>query len=576
MHLTKEDQDRIRGELSDDDLEISKGQLMFDNVDSFVTMSRDNTSVIEADLYPFDSDPGNYEFWDKAGQIVGNLMELRALNIHFLPSDDYGGDEVRMHDWEILTRILRKLRRKVALRLDTEDYDAEVEEIQGLARAIHGHPMISGFQHSPTGFTFANLAPWCSSLATLPSLETVILGLQEPETEEQRDLVNLEPLKELLRAPALRCVTFDSFYFTNALCHVVASALEEGSSVIDISFDEECTFPDGGRAIIANALKINASVTHVKFLDECDEPVCNTLAAVLLCNSTLQNLSLELPEDAGGRWISSIFLSLGTNTTLKSLSVRTFDKFGDELCAAIRNGLAPNSTLEELSLYNMFPIGDDGAVSARNALSFLRTNTALKSLTVSFFRTLTRGVLEESYVSPFRLEAVKLMEDNSFLESLTIDNSSGSCKVKFEDLLEIISALQLNTTLKTLGFQCSDNNLYFTDNEVSQLVPILMKNYGLEHLVPDMDIRCSNDRTVKAILRLNGAGRRYLIKDGSSISKGVEVLNAVNDDINCVFLHLLENPGLCNRRAVDATMRSRRLGANLDESSSRGKRERPL
>jgi hypothetical protein len=55
------------------------------------------------------------------------------------------------------------------------------------------------------------------------------------------------------------------------------------------------------------------------------------------------------------------------------------------------------------------------------------------------------------------------------------------------------------------------------------------------------DIPCADDGTVKAILRLNAAGRRYLIKDGSSISKGVDVLSAVSDEIDCVFLHLLEN-----------------------------------
>jgi hypothetical protein len=56
---------------------------------------------------------------------------------------------------------------------------------------------------------------------------------------------------------------------------------------------------------------------------------------------------------------------------------------------------------------------------------------------------------------------------------------------------------------------------------------------------------------VDAILRLNKAGRRYLIEDGSSISKGVEVLSKVESSINCVFLHLLENPRLCDRRAVE-------------------------
>jgi hypothetical protein len=164
-----------------------------------------------------------------------------------------------------------------------------------------------------------------------------------------------------------------------------------------------------------------------------------------------------------------------------------------------------------------------------------------------------------------------MMAENAFLESLTIKTGSTT----FEELFALISALQLNTTLKTLGlefFWPSDQYIDLTDDEVNQLVSILIKNYGLEHVVPD--ILCADDRTVKAILRLNGAGRRYLIEDGSSLLKGVEVLSAVKDDINCLFLHLLKNPGLCDRRAVETTTKNRRPGANLDESSSRGKRER--
>jgi hypothetical protein len=41
------------------------------------------------------------------------------------------------------------------------------------------------------------------------------------------------------------------------------------------------------------------------------------------------------------------------------------------------------------------------------------------------------------------------------------------------------------------------------------------------------------------------------------------------DDVNCVFLHLLESPTLCGRRAVETTTSSSwRPVANLDESST--------
>jgi hypothetical protein len=220
-------------------------------------------------------------------------MELKLIAIDFLSFNNDNDDEgdIRMHNWETLTRILPYVRHTISLSLSEEGYNAEVEEIQDLARAIHGHPMISVFDCNSEKFTSANFDSRCSALVTLPSLERVHFGLSERETEEEGVLLNLEPLKELLRAPALRFVAFEDFYFNSELCYATANALEEGSSIIDITFNNQCSFPDGGRAIIANALKINATVTDTRFFDNCDEPFGNSLAAVLLCNSTLQNLT---------------------------------------------------------------------------------------------------------------------------------------------------------------------------------------------------------------------------------------------------------------------------------------------
>jgi hypothetical protein len=539
---------QVRDELSKIVLEIAKeNAFMFDNIDSFVALSRENFIVTEVMLYPFDSDAGNYENWDKVGEIIGNIVKLQTLSIQFLPyndNDEDAGDRARP-DWEILTRILRKLRRKVAIFLITgEDY-VQVEVIEGFARAIDGHTMISEF-NSEYPFTYADVGLWCSTLATLPFLQRLVFGLQEPETEEQRNVVDIEAFKELLQAPALAFVHFYRFHFTDALCHATANALEEGSSISSISFESRCSFPDGGRAVIANALKLNTRVTSIRFLGDFDDPLCNTLAAVLLCNSTLRALVVQAATHGRTRgkgiWFSPIFLSLGMNTTLSGLSVNICDEFGDELCAAIRNGLAKNSTLTFLALESMLPSDDDGAVSARNALSFLHSNTTLTSLRVTF----ERGQVE-SYGSAFRLEAVKMIEENPFLKSLSITTG---WDIQFEELLAIVSALRLDTTLNKLDLQhLNFNSLHLTEDEVKQLVPILMKNYGLG------DLLLGGNQTVEAILRLNRAGRRYLIEDGSSISKGVDVLSTVSDDIDCVLLHLLENPSLCDRRAAETTTR---------------------
>jgi hypothetical protein len=75
--------------------------------------------------------------------------------------------------------------------------------------------------------------------------------------------------------------------------------------------------------------------------------------------------------------------------------------------------------------------------------------------------------------------------------------------------------------------------------------------------------------------QLNKAGRRYLVQDGSSISKGVDGLSKVNNDINCLFLHLLENPRLCDRSAVEMVTADESNGTstNPTTSSGGGKRE---
>ena len=51
--------------------------------------------------------------------------------------------------------------------------------------------------------------------------------------------------------------------------------------------------------------------------------------------------------------------------------------------------------------------------------------------------------------------------------------------------------------------------------------------------------------TVQALVLLNKAGRRYMASDPSNHQAGVRVLEQVVDNINCLFLHLRENPLLC-------------------------------
>jgi hypothetical protein len=114
-----------------------------------------------------------------------------------------------------------------------------------------------------------------------------------------------------------------------------------------------------------------------------------------------------------------------------------------------------------------------------------------------------------------------------------------------EDYLAFVAAIQPNTTLQI--FQLSGKNFCLDDGEMKDFIAVLMKNFGLEAI---MELRHDSE-DIRSIFDSNQAGCRYLVKDEPSISKGDDVLSRVRSNINSVFLHLLENPRLCDRGAVE-------------------------
>jgi hypothetical protein len=135
-----------------------------------------------------------------------------------------------------------------------------------------------------------------------------------------------------------------------------------------------------------------------------------------------------------------------------------------------------------------------------------------KNSTLETLEWIRGGPLDRAYVTSFRIAAVE--------------------------------ALQLNMTLKSLCIGDASPQ-YMADDEVKHLTSTVKKNYRLESLhYFDSDVWLGS---LRFILRLSRAGPRYLLDGhGSVVSKGVSVLCAVSNNLDCIFLHLLENPLLCD------------------------------
>jgi hypothetical protein len=550
----------IHKQLSGDTIYLDKVDacdLAFQFVGAFVNLSRDNGTVEKVTLcLPF-TDPDNddllserYAFWDKIAQGIGNLQALREIVI--FDADSYHGHEnPTVPDWEILACILRRLRRGVQLRMhDNGRLLWDTETLPAFAGVIRGHAMITSFS-TGNAFAFDCLDILCSALRTLPALENVFFDHDDGEGPEEAQ--SLESMVKLLQSPTLRIVEFEAVVLTNTLCQAVAKALKEGSEITDLRF-LGCSFPEGGGAVIARALKTNTTLEHLDVCDaEADEVFYEVLAAALLSNSTLQYLECSTPEDSPGSslWLSPLFLALQVNSGLKELSIDGIDLIDETLGTAMRLGLGlgNNSTLETLKLCNIIS-GDNDTCLWREALSFLRTNKFLKTLNIQFEQN-----QRESHAATIRMEVLAMLCENESLETLFMMSEDAGLK----DYRKCVEAIQSNTTLKRL--ELHEEDFCVDQDEFKDLIPVLKKNYGLEEL-PEL---CHDDADFRSILDLNRAGRRYLVHDGSSISKGVAVLSRVSNDINSVFLHLLENPRLCDRSAVE--MSSSSIG-NMDNVGS--------
>jgi hypothetical protein len=406
-----------------------------------------------------------------------------------------------------------------------------------------------------------------SVLVSLPSLENVILetfaSAKPPPGGELRGLMNL------LKSPSLRSIEFYKFSFTSDVSQALLVAFQEGSFVANLRFtecylgkdvdyyddddydeDDDDGNEDDDQAgtvrALVRGLQRNSFVKTLSIADNDFDRLgrygfnglfCDGMATALLVNTTLVDLTLRVPSLEGDRWLQPLFISMRINTSLKSLHVNYFRFTDESVCESLRDMLAQNSVLESLTLQSPECSDEIGVVSWHKTLPFIRDKTTLKSLTISF---------DEDEVDPnvatLCFNSVATLEGNTTLECLNIKTGGIDPDAYFTAL----ESLQSSSRLRTLQLSPVSHALNsIWSAKMKELGPILRKNYSLEVLDEGLSAMDGTGE-VGTLLRLNQAGRRYLITDSASVAKGVEVLIGVSDDLGCLFYRLLENPTLCD------------------------------
>ena len=191
-----------------------------------------------------------------------------------------------------------------------------------------------------------------------------------------------------------------------------------------------------------------------------------------------------------------------------------------EFCQAVTS----STSLKHMALGKIYLMDSDSEDLAR----MVRNNLRLKYLYLWLTRLTDVG--KSKILSAVRetMTLTKLGLAGGFKDGMTA--------------VSFLHELPNNTSLKAIGL-----GLNLDDRCAGPLMEAIKPTYGLEDLCLHGNGKC--DKIANTILRLNKAGRRYLVEDPASKEKGVELLIEVKDDVNCSFFHLLENPSLCERNA---------------------------
>ena len=178
-------------------------------------------------------------------------------------------------------------------------------------------------------------------------------------------------------------------------------------------------------------------------------------------------------------------------------------------------------------------------------------------------------------------DGMQALRDNHTLEDLVLDVlEENSADV----LVACICSLEGNRGLKTLHVTCGESNAgpYLSVEQGRSIIPSLRANFTLctcplvivsppAEDVAEVDSPSSSSssssssesvdnkntedqnsdpnlvrREIGAFLRLNSVGREYMLEENPKKEEGVALLGNVSDNLDCIYFHLRENPGLCS------------------------------
>jgi hypothetical protein len=152
------------------------------------------------------------------------------------------------------------------------------------------------------------------------------------------------------------------------------------------------------------------------------------------------------------------------------------------------------------------------------------------------------------------MESVSVLPVDASLEYMDIEIRAYESieNISSVNFLAALAALETNTTLKTL---CNHPKL---DSLTVVPISICLIVISLDDGLPDP----TGEGGIHPMLEESRT--TIYLGDPSSIQGSFGVFAGVSDDVNCVLIHILENPKLCDRRAVEMISAGESNGGSMN------------
>ena len=142
----------------------------------------------------------------------------------------------------------------------------------------------------------------------------------------------------------------------------------------------------------------------------------------------------------------------------------------------------------------------------------------------------------------------KALSKNTSLELLRFH--ANFLEIPSGEILEFASYLAKNNSIRYCSLSGFPVIPFSAEEDGEHFLNIMRSNVTMEEFYLNLSTRDTPRwlHEYRALLRLNRAGRRYVRQDPTNHLECVNVLDAARDDLDCLYLHLRENPSICNAK----------------------------